>query len=68
MASYLNERAVRIRLTSEQGRFRSQAEMARAIGVSRSHLNKIMHGEKDAAGKVSSWLGLTVHTLYRRKK
>lgn len=67
MSRYLHENAVRFLLKAEQKRFRSQAEMARAIGISRSHLNKVMHGEKQAAGKVSDWLGLEVRTLYRRK-
>ena len=36
--------------------FRSEAEMARAIGVSRSYLNRIMRGEKPPEGKVLKWL------------
>lgn len=67
MSSYLHEHAVRVLLRKELERFRSEAEMARAIGISRSHLNRVMRGEKAAAGKVSDWLGLTAKTLYVRQ-
>lgn len=37
--------------------FRSEAEMARAVGVSRSHFNRVVRGEKPIQGKVLKWLG-----------
>lgn len=45
----------------------SQAEVARRIGISRSHLNKFIHGEKSAAGKIAAWLGYEAVTMFTFK-
>ena len=45
--------------------FRSDAELARAIGVSRSHFSRVMRKEKPIDGKVLRWLGFRRVVAYQ---
>ena len=51
-------------LKQERGSYRSERQLARAIGVSPSHLNRIMRGEKPPYGRVLKWLGYKAITSY----
>lgn len=44
----------------------SQNGLARRMGVSNSHLSRVLSGEKAAGDKVLSWLGLKPVTRYTR--
>lgn len=64
MAEYFTAKEVVEHLRQEAGSYRSEAELARAIGVSRSHLNRIMRGEKKPYGRVLHWLGYKPAQVY----
>lgn len=57
MSELFSQQDVRKALREALGDFRSEAEMARAIGVSRAHLNRVVRGEKPPDGKIAKWLG-----------
>jgi len=47
--------------------YRNQSELARAIGISRAHMSRVVRGKKPIDGRVLSWLGYKVITVYVRK-
>lgn len=64
MAEYFSLRDVVDDLRQAVNHYRSEAELARAIGVSRSFLNRVMRGEKKPTGKILKWLGYREAHVY----
>ena len=44
--------------------YHSNAELARAIGVTRSHFSRVIRGEKNPDGKILKWLGYRKAVLF----
>jgi transcriptional regulator with XRE-family HTH domain len=47
--------------------YKNQSELARAIGISRSHMSRVVRGDKPIDGRVLAWLGYRAVTVYERK-
>jgi transcriptional regulator with XRE-family HTH domain len=67
LAEYFNRKEVMARLHEEIEYTGSEAKLARLIGVSRSYLNRIVHGEKPPQGKVLKFLGFKTTELYEAR-
>lgn len=48
--------------------FKSEAEMARAVGLSRSYFNRVVRGEKPIQGRLAKWLGYREIRAYEEMK
>lgn len=65
MPELFTEAEVRAKLKEEIAYTGSEAAFARMIGVSRSHMNRIVRGEKPVYGRVLKWLGFKAITMYK---
>ena len=57
---------LRRELNVEAARYSSDAQAARAFGVSRSHFSRVLRGEKAMSAKIAHGLGYELQTHFVR--
>jgi plasmid maintenance system antidote protein VapI len=66
--SLLPERDVMMEFRREVESFSSDAKAAKAMGISRSHLSRVLSGAKPLTAKLAAFIGYEQETWYRRRR